>query len=150
MDTFPSSTNGFTPDSSPEPDLLDPIGTMGGGEKGGEVPLLTAEQIQGFVADLFAAFAPRDREERVRAAVNHPVVGALLKAVGYEEALAYYASRMGASTLTPLQSLLLGTGILVGSGVLGLGLARLGGGEEAYEEPPKGAGSRLVDDGLPF
>lgn len=98
------------------------------------IPLLTAAQIQGFVADLFAAFAPRDREERVRAAVNHPVVGALLTAIGYEEALAHYAARLGASTLSPAQSLLLGTGLLVGSGVLGLALARLGEGKEAKEE----------------
>lgn len=131
MDTFPNSTNGFTPTSSP--DLMDPVGPPSAPP---EIPLLTAEQIQGFVADLFAAFAPPDREERVRAAVNHPVVGALLKAVGYEEALAYYAARVGAGTLTPLQSLLLGTGILVGSGVLGLSLARLGERREVEVESP--------------
>lgn len=140
MDTFPNSTNGFTPVSSP--DLVDPVGAPSAPP---EIPLLTAEQIQGFVADLFAAFAPPDREERVRAAVNHPVVGALLKAVGYEEALAYYAARVGAGTLTPLQSLLLGTGILVGSGVLGLSLARLGERREVGVESPGPASGEVAD-----
>jgi|DewCreStandDraft_1066081.scaffolds.fasta_scaffold28983_2 hypothetical protein len=131
MENSPSFTNG-SPSPSSGPDLVDPIGApVGEGEKA--IPFLTAAQIQGFVADLFAAFAPRDREERVRAAVNHPVVGALLTAIGYEEALAHYAARLGASTLSPAQSLFLGTGLLVGSGLLGLALARLGEGREAKE-----------------
>ncbi len=134
MDTENSRTytNGSTAPSY-GPDLVDPVtdSPTPGQET---IPLLTVAQIQGFVADLFAAFAPKDREERVRAAVNHPVVGALLTAIGYEEALAYYAVRLGTSSLTPFQSLLLGTGILVGSGTLGLVLARVGAGSEEKEE----------------
>lgn len=133
MEQSPSYMNG-SPSPSSGPDLVDPIGAPAGEERE-SIPFLTAAQIQGFVADLFAAFAPRDREERVRAAVNHPVVGALLSAIGYEEALAHYAARLGASTLSPAQSLLLGTGLLVGSGVLGLALARLGEQKEARENP---------------
>ena len=135
MENSPSFTNG-SPSPSSGPDLVDPIGApVGEGEKA--IPFLTAAQIQGFVADLFAAFAPRDREERVRAAVNHPVVGALLTALGYEEALAHYAARLGASTLSPLQSLLLGSGILVGSGLLGLALARMGEGKAPEAPAPE-------------